>query len=239
MQVVPLNMTISNLFDTTGSVRCPPFGYFLHELRSVLVDSPDRLEQSPPVGDEQIVLVIPGFLTGDALTRPLRQFLDAHGFRSFGWDYGVNFGPTPGAMRHLRDRVQSLYAANHGRIALVGVSLGGVMARYLALDFPDRVRHVATLASPFRLPTASTLEMLVRMCEPHYDAEIDLERLAHPLPVPSTAFFTRDDGVVAWESCRSADADCLNIEVSGPHVAICRNAAVLDHLLRRLAPPAD
>ena len=39
------------------------------------------------------------------------------------------------------------------------------------------------MASPFRLPTASTFEVLVRLCGPLYDPELQVERLAEPLPV--------------------------------------------------------
>ena len=188
-----------------------------------------------PNGKGQAVLVLPGFLTGDLITYSLRQFLDGQGFRTYGWEHGLNVGPTSAALAHLRGRVSELAASNGGPIALVGVSLGGLLARDLAYDCPELVRHVVTLASPFRLPTASTFEALVRLCEPFYDPELQTARLALPLPVPSTAFFTRDDGVVAWESCRSDDPDCLNIEVSGQHMTICRNPDVLAHLVRRLA----
>ncbi len=58
---------------------------------------------------------------------------------------------------------------------------------------------------------------------------------AQMLPMPSTAFFTRDDGVVAWESCQSDDPDCANIEVTGHHMTICRNPAVLTQLVQALA----
>jgi pimeloyl-ACP methyl ester carboxylesterase len=230
---------LSALFDRTGAVRRPAFGQLLQEFGALLTDHPAAHDFTDlPDGDGQVVLVLPGFLTSDLITRPLREFLEDRGFRTFGWEHGVNLGPTPSALAHLRARVQDLFELNEGPIAIIGISLGGLLARDLAYDCPDRVRHVVTMVSPFRLPTASTFEPLVRLCGPLYDPQIQIERLAMPLPVASTAFFTRDDGVVAWESCRSDDPDCMNIEVDGHHMTICRNPAVLTHLVQRLVGTA-
>ncbi len=228
---------LSTLFDRSGAVRRPPFGQLLREYRAVFAVLRSERPLAPPQssGDGQIVLVIPGFLIDDAFVAPFRAYLESFDFRVFGWGYGRNWGPTEGALAHLRRRVRELAALNDGPIALVGVSLGGVFARYLAYDCPDLVRHVVTLASPVRLPTASTMELLIRALSPLYSARLDVERLAVPLPVPSTAFFTPDDGVVAWESCRSDDPGCTNIEVTGPHMTICSNPAVLTRLVPILA----
>jgi pimeloyl-ACP methyl ester carboxylesterase len=225
---------VSEFFDRTGALRRPAYGQLLQEFGSLLTNRPSPPDLAPPNGDGQVVLVLPGFMTTDRLTRPLRQFLEAQGYRTFGWQHGMNVGPTPGAQHHLRARVAALSVLN-GPIALVGVSLGGLLARDVAYDLPHMVRHVVTLASPFRLPTASTFEPLVRLCGPLYDSDLAVDRLATPLPVPATAFYTRSDGVVAWQSCRSDDPDCLNIEVTGPHLTICRNPAVLTQLAQRLA----
>jgi hypothetical protein len=92
-----------------------------------------------------------------------------------------------------------------------------------------------TLASPFRLPTASGFEPLIRLCSLFYSRDLQLARLAAPLPMPSTAFYTRDDGVVAWQSCLSEEPGCANIGVTGAHMTICRNPAVLSRLVRILA----
>ena len=227
---------LSTIFDQTGVVRRPAYGQLLQELGALLNDRPEPPPfDSLPNGCGQAVLVLPGFMTSDLLTASLRRFLVAQGFRAFGWQHGLNLGPTTSALLHLRARVRHLAVLNGGPIAVIGVSLGGLLARDLAYDCPDQVRHVVTLASPFRLPTASTFEPLVRMCGPLFDAQINIDRLATPLPVPATAFFTRDDGVVAWESCRSEDPDCANIEVTGHHMTICRNPAVLTQLVWALA----
>ena len=41
-----------------------------------------------------------------------------------------------------------------------------------------------------------------------------MERLNEPLPVPSTAIYSRSDGVVAWQCCIDVEADTTeNVEV--------------------------
>jgi len=102
------------------------------------------------------VLVVPAFLTGDRRMLDLRQFLDRCGFRTFGWELGVNWGPTPRLLDGLARRFDRLQR-EEGPLALIGVSLGGLLARNLAYERPDCVRHVVTIVSPFRLPTATTL----------------------------------------------------------------------------------
>jgi pimeloyl-ACP methyl ester carboxylesterase len=226
---------LSALFDRTGTVRRPAYGQLWQEFGALLNDHPALPSfDTLPDGQGQAVLVLPGFLTTDRLTLPLRQFLAARGFEPFGWGHGVNVGPTTATLLHLRERVKMLADLNDGPIAVVGVSLGGLLARDLAYDCADRIRHVVTLASPFRLPTASTFEPLVRMCGPFFHEEIDIGRLETPLPIPSTAFYTKDDGVVAWKSCLSDDPACENIEVTGHHLTICRNPVVLTELVRVL-----
>jgi len=226
---------VSDYFDRTGTLKRPGYGDLLQEFGALLSSQPEPPDATASIGEGQVVLVLPGFLANDLLTRPLRQFLEAHGFRTFGWEHGLNFGPTTNVLRHLEERLEYLFQLNGGPIAIVGISFGGLLARNLAYECPRQIRHVATLVSPFRLPTTSNLDHLFRLCSPFFDAKLEPHRLALPLPVPATAFYTRSDGVVAWESCRSDDPDCLNIEVNGPHLTICRNPTVLTQLVQRLA----
>src|SRR5262249_44726444 len=72
-----------------------------------------------------------------------------------------------------------------------------------------------------------------------YRPALDVARLATPLPVPSTAIFTRDDGVVAWQSCRRDDARCESVEVGGPHLSLGRNPDVLRAVAARLGAPCS
>jgi pimeloyl-ACP methyl ester carboxylesterase len=215
-------------FDRTGRVRRPPYRWLLREAYAGLTYRPPLPDCSDlPPGRDRVVLLIPAFLTTDAVTRWLRLFLQRCGYRPFGWELGLNVGPTPRLMAGLRKRLAELRALADDRVSLVGVSLGGLMARDLAFDHPSDVRDVITLASPYNLPTATTIEPLVRIVGSFYDPAIDIDRLASPLPMRSTAMFTRDDGLVAWESCRREEENCSIVEFAGPHLTVCRNPDVL------------
>ncbi len=226
---------LSNFFDKTGAVRRPPYRLLLHEAWSLISYRPEPPDpRTLPSGKGRVVLVIPAFLTGDAVTKPLRRFLTRCGYRALGWDLGVNWGPTPRLLGELRRRLKELREVAGGPVTVVGVSLGGLLARDLACDHPADVREVITLVSPFRLPTASTIEPLFHLCARFYSSEIDPSRIAKPLPVPSMAIYTRDDGLVAWQSCTPSVEECAGFEVPGAHVTICRNPAALRLLATRL-----
>jgi pimeloyl-ACP methyl ester carboxylesterase len=227
---------IDTYFDRSGQVRRPPYRRLWREAASFVFEypkAPDPREFKP--GGDHVVLVIPGFLTPDVNTTPLRRFLRNCGYRAFGWGLKVNFGPTPKLLAGLERRFQECLDLEGGPISVIGVSLGGLFARNLAFEHPQDVRQVITLVSPFCLPTASTIEPLVRLCAPYFSEAIDIQRLAGALPVPSTAVFTREDGLVAWETCRNEEANGLPVEVSGKHVTICRNPATLRIVGQRLA----
>lgn len=227
---------IDAYFDRTGKVRRPPYRRLWREVASFAFEFPKAPDPSEfKAGEGHVVLVIPGFLTPDTFTSPLRRFLKRCGYRAYGWGLKVNFGPTPRLLEGLERRFQECLAIGGGPISVIGVSLGGLFARNLAFQHPRDIRQVITLVSPFRLPTASTIEPLVRICAPFFSDEIDVRRLATPLPVPSTAVYTREDGLVAWESCWSEEAFGLPVEVRGKHVTICRNPATLRAVGRRLA----
>jgi pimeloyl-ACP methyl ester carboxylesterase len=227
---------LDGIFDHSKTIQRPPYRALLSEAWSFLFYHPAPPDPATlPSGNGQIVLLIPAFLTTDFVTKPIRFFLKRCGYRVFGWDLGINWGPTPRVLAGLRRRARELRGLNGGPISVIGVSMGGLLARDLAYDCPDDIRDVVTLVSPFRLPTASTIEPLVRICAPFFSTAIDLERLARPLPVPATAVFTRDDGIVTWKSCTSDDSTCVSVEVTGTHLTICRNPEVLRCVGERLA----
>jgi pimeloyl-ACP methyl ester carboxylesterase len=219
-----------------NSRRRPPYRRLVREMAALLGPrpaSPDPADLPHGVGTP--VLVLPAFLTGDGSTRDLRQFLERCGFRPFGWDLGVNWGPTPRLLDGALRRFDAL-SRTEGPLALIGISLGGLLARNLAYERPNLIRHVITIASPFRLPAATTLGPLVRLCTPAYSPAIQVEWLLSPLPVPSTMIFTRDDGIVAWDRCVADDPHGEAVELSGPHLTLGSDPRARQAIVRRLAP---
>src|SRR5690349_21841748 len=99
-------------------------------------------------GDGHPVLVLPGLAAGDASTWPLRTFLQGRGYAVYPWELGLNRGPREGVVRKLLARIRGIEREHGRKLSLVGWSLGGAMARALAVREPERVRSVVTLGSP-------------------------------------------------------------------------------------------
>ena len=116
-----------------------------------------------PRGDGRPVLMLPVIGRGDIHAAPMRAALDQLGYRSLGWGLGTNIGPTPRLIAGIERRLLALHA-KHGPLDVAGFSLGGIFARLLAHLHPDKVRHVATICSPFREPVDSAFLRYVRFC---------------------------------------------------------------------------
>jgi pimeloyl-ACP methyl ester carboxylesterase len=130
-------------------------------------------------------------------------------------------------------------------VSLIGWSLGGMYARRLARRWPDLVRQVITLGSPFRITAddRSAASGLFDRLKPTHVLEVD-EILpgmdAGPLDVPASAIYTRTDGVVRWWQCiETVSATAENIEVRGSHSGLGFNPAAIWAISDRLAQPAD
>ena len=191
-------------------------------------------------GDGHPVLVLPGLTAGDASTWPLRRFLESRGYAVYPWELGLNRGPRDGVVRKLLTRIRSIQREHGRKLSLVGWSLGGAMARALAVREPSRVRSVITLGSPLGgHPKASNAWRLfefvsgVRADDPRLRA---LMR-RHP-PVPSTSILSKSDGIVSWPmSLIPQNGQSENIEVSASHFGMGANPAVLWAIADRLSQP--
>lgn len=194
-----------------------------------------------PRGDGHRVLVLPGFLADDRSTRPLRWFLRRLGYWVSGWRVGRNLGPTDRIIDGVLERFERL-SANGAPMSLVGWSLGGIYARELARLFPDAVRQVITLGSPIGLtePRARNAGGAYGLLSPLYSDRVrtgPADRVAS-VPVPSTAIYTRADGIVAWRlSTQLRGARAESIEVPGSHCGLGHNPSVLRIIAERLAQP--
>ncbi len=179
-----------------------------------------------PRGDGRPVLVLPGLVNGDNSNLVLRHYLNTLGYRAYPWALGRNFGPRAiGAEgERLFARIAAIHDETGAPVTLVGVSLGGIMARIAAHRHPATVRAVVTICSPFAgLPSATNV---VRVFETVSGQRSDdpavralLEEAAQPPPVPTTAIWSRTDGLVNGAVCHDADCDRThNIEVASGHL---------------------
>lgn len=215
----------------------------LFELGAVTAASP--LLRALGRGDEHPVLVLPGFLASDSSTAPLRGILQAQGYWVHPWRLGRNLGPTARIVDGMVDRLAQLHDRHDRPVSLIGWSLGGIYARRLARQHPELVRQVITLGSPFRLldgdrSAASALYDRLKYAHVVPDDELLANRSDEPLPVPSTAIYTRSDGVVRWWQCiESVGERSENIEVLGSHSGLGYNPAVIYAISDRLRRPID
>ena len=198
------------------------------------------LNGAPP-GDGRGVLVLPGLLADDVSTRLLRGFLRRLDHRVYGWGLGRNRGPTPEVVEGLPRRLEHVAERTGQPVSLIGWSLGGILARELARRHPDLVQQVITLASPYMADETmpSRADAAYRRGSNQHVASNDTtarDRMRQPIPVPSTAVYSRTDGIVHWRACISpADATHENVEVRAGHLGIGVDAAVLWLLADRLA----
>lgn len=201
------------------------------------------LKKHLPQGDNHPVLTLPGFLASSRSTLPLRNYLAGLGYKSHRWKLGSNMGYSHKLHDAMRDRVVELADRYGEKISLIGWSLGGVYARELAREMPDLVRQVISMGSPFRgHPSSSNVHKIFDMISevPYDELPIEfLRNMATAPPVPTTALYTRGDGVVAWQSTveLSERYDVENIHVGGAHMGLGFNPRVLVALADRLAQP--
>jgi|SRR5580765_428362 len=230
-------MNAMNLHDT------PPSPLLLAlESRSVLemaafFSAWPWLRQAPR-GDGHPVLVLPGLTAGDWSTQALRAYLAAQGYVPYGWGQGPNRGPRPGVEAKMRAQLDEI-AQRHGRkVSLIGWSLGGLYARELAWDATDRVRAVITLGSMFAGgPNATNVRPVYEALSGRRIEDLPARRPLPP-PVPSTAIYSRSDGIVAWEGCREQPSPTTeNIEVHASHSGLGHHPAALYAIADRLAQP--
>lgn len=193
-----------------------------------------------PEGDGHPVLIFPGFVASDVSTAPLRAFLRSHNYAAHGWNLGRNLGLRPGLNDAKLARLKELHRQYGRKVSLVGWSLGGIFARELAKRVPDDIRMVITLGSPFKgHPKATHVADLYELLSGHTIDEARARyELAEPPPVPTTAIFSRTDGIVAWQNCvEHPGPQTENIEVRSSHIGMGLHPAALYAVADRLAQP--
>ncbi|TKD53168.1 esterase/lipase family protein [Sphingomonas baiyangensis] len=197
-----------------------------------------------PRGDGRAVMLLPGLFNGDRSNLAMAALLRRLGYRVEGWGLGRNLGQRAigGDGARLFARIDDFAQRAGAPVTLVGVSLGGVMARIAAHRLPGRVRAVVTVSAPFAGPPEAT--NVWRAYQWLSGARIDDPAVrawsgeaARPLPVPATAIWSARDGLVGGAICR--DADCHAIEVASGHLWVQFDPQVLRAVAAALARDAS
>ncbi|WP_315760440.1 esterase/lipase family protein [Sphingomonas sp. Y38-1Y] len=214
----------------------PPWRYTLTEVPrgaagvARLAAAYPSLRQAPR-GRGQPVMLLPGLFNSDRSNVALWRYLASLGYAVEGWGLGRNLGQR--AIGHdgarLFARVEAMAVRHGAPVTLVGVSLGGLMARIAAQRMPDLVARVVTISSPFAGPPTAT--RVWRAYQALSGARVEdpavralVEEAARPLPVPITAIWSASDGLVGGAICRGEDCDA--VEVRSSHIWVQFNPEV-------------
>ncbi len=203
----------------------------------------DTITPTTAVGEGRPVLVLPGFAANDFLTGRLRAHLRHSGFAVHGWGLGRNVGLTDHLVDGLIDRFAAVADRYDEPVSVVGWSFGGLLARRIAHEHPDRVRQIICLGSPWRAEGERTraTAMFERSRIRHGlsdRARAIVDQARQPVPVPTTAVWSRSDGITGWQGCAVVEtttpAVAENIEVLSSHVGMVANPWVLAVVVDRL-----
>lgn len=204
-------------------------------------------------GHGEPVLLIPGFLSNDAMMIDMHRWLRRIGYRPHFSRISFNVDCPNETAKRLASRVQTIHAETGARVRIVGHSLGGMLARSLVQRIPEHIDRVITLGSPFRdlvkahpavvglweqikqtkgslvgrnlRPSCATGHCLCPFVENMLDPE--------SRDVPQFAVYSPNDGVAHWESCASEDP-AMNDAVDCTHVGMAFHAEVYRIVARRL-----
>ena len=100
------------------------------------------------------VILVPGFMAGDLTLHAMSRTLRRRGFRTYRAHIHANVGCTLAAADELESRIESIAIKRDSRVRIVGHSLGGMLARGLAVRRPDLISGIVTLGSPMLAPGA-------------------------------------------------------------------------------------
>jgi triacylglycerol lipase len=185
-----------------------------------------------PKGDGRPVLIFPGLINPDWANFALRRYLRRLGYDARGWGLGPNLGARSVGVHgeKLDALVQAVFEETGQKVTLVGVSLGGMMARLMAHRWPDRVREVITISAPFAGDPKATnvwrlFEWLTGEKVTDEGVRANQALIGTEPPVPTTAIWSRSDGLVNGAICRTGA--CRSIEVKSGHVWVQMRASVL------------
>lgn len=205
-----------------------------------LVAAVPRLAAAPR-GDGHTVIDIPGWRAPEVSGAPLRAYLRWLGYDARAWGLGTNTGRPERDARLLAERVARLAEENGEPVALVGWSLGGVIAREVARFHPEAVRRVVTYGTPVVGGPAYTAVARTYAPEERHRVASLIEELdaADPIRVPLTVIYTRRDGIVSWEACIDhVSPDVEHVEVGSSHIGLGVDPDVWAVVADRLALPA-
>ena len=226
----------------------PEFGRLLaHPLFWAPARQPEERDRRQPV------LLIPGFLAGDASLTVLAGWLRRRGHEVRTSVIRFNVGC---AGREL-ERLGAVLDAFGEPAVVIGQSRGGTLARALAAKRPDSVAAVMTLGSPVLDQLAVSPSVLRTVRSVAFLGDLGIRGLftnecrdgdccsefrallEAPLgeDAPAIAVYSRSDAIVDWRACLDPCSEW--VEIDGSHCGMAVNADVYRALEQLLARAED
>ena len=235
------------------------FGRVIAEMGSTAMLQPilNRL----PDGDGHTIITIPGFMGADGSTSQLRRFLVKRGYNAIPWSKGRNAADKqPSSLDAFLDyresiedevaeQVRSEFERSGRKVTLVGWSLGGLYSVALAHRFPQWIRQVITLGTPFGDPRGTSLYNILGRVY-NNEVEVDEEALQRwvqhtyrggKLRVPILTLYSESDGIVGAgiARCEGDPHYVTNIAVMASHVGFPFNPLVYGVIANHLVEPHE
>ncbi|MGH2982900.1 MAG: esterase/lipase family protein [Gaiellaceae bacterium] len=235
------------------------WGNHLGELRwqldaARLLAHPVLRGRGVPRGDGRSVLLLPGFLAGDYTLAPMAMWLRRIGYRPARVGFLTNTGCSEEALERLEARADALVDEGGSRVAVIGHSRGAHQGKALAARRPELVSHVIALGGGLsrQMAVSALTAAAVALVRAWHRRTTERERhgclaedcrcsftrdYSAPFPesVRLTSIYSKEDGVVRWQSCVVPYAD--NIEVRGTHVGLALNPEAYVAIATSLAAP--
>ena len=195
-------------------------------------------------GQDQPVMLVSGLLAGDRSLNLMAKWLKQTGHRPCRAGIAVNVDCSQRAAERLERRLECLAEDSGQRVAIVGQSRGGSLARVLAVRRPDLVSGIVALGAPLKrqLPVhplvrasvfgigalgSAGIDGFMRHTCLWGDCCTDFWRdlgAEFPPGVGFVSIYSRTDGVVKWRACLDPAAE--HVEVRASHIGMAVNAEV-------------
>ena len=247
-------------------LRPPRLRHSVAELGRVIAEFGSTAMLQPilnrlPEGDGHTIITIPGFMGADGSTSQLRRFLVKRGYNAIPWSKGRNAADKqPSSLDafleyresiedEVAEQVRAEYERSGRKVTLIGWSLGGLYSVALAHRFPQWVRQVITLGTPFGDPRGTSLYNIMGRVY-NNEVEVDegaLERWVQhtyrggELRVPILTLYSESDGIVGAgiARCEGDPRYVTNIAVMASHVGFPFNPLVYGVIANHLVEPHE
>jgi triacylglycerol lipase len=224
------------------------------ELLRLLADR--ELRAGTRRADAPPVLLIPGFMAGDASLAVLRAWLRRRGHEVRMSGMLANIDCAGRATLRLQELLRAVSHDGERPVCVIGQSRGGALARCLAVRDPAAVCGLVTLGTPVRDPLAvarpvlMTVRWLARLGDAGLPGTLSSscwegpccadvrEQLTAPLAphIEALAVHSRSDGIVDWRACVDPHTQAAEVDSSHCGMSVHRDVyRALQDTLERCA----